>query len=56
MAHGDFKDLNRRTVSDKVLHNKVFNVLKNPKHNGYLPPLASVVYKFVDKTCSCGGV
>ena len=43
-------------VSDKVLHDKVFNVVKNPKHDGYLPAVASVVYKLVDKTCSCGVV
>ena len=31
MAYGDFKDLTRRTVSDKILHNKAVNVAKNPK-------------------------
>ena len=31
MAYGDFEDLNRRTASDKILHNKAFNVAKNPK-------------------------
>ena len=35
MAHGDFKDLLRRTASDKVLRNKVFNIAKNPKYDGY---------------------
>ena len=28
---GDFKDLNRITAVDKVLHNKAFNIAKNPK-------------------------
>ena len=32
MAHGDFKDLNRRTIANKVLHNKAFNIAKNPKY------------------------
>ena len=28
MAYGDFKDLARRTVSDKILHDKAFNIAK----------------------------
>ena len=35
MAYGDFKDLNRRTVADKVLNDKAFNIAKNLKHGGY---------------------
>ena len=35
MAYGDFKDLARRTASDKVLRNKAFNIAKNPKYDGY---------------------
>ena len=38
MAYGDFKDLPRKTASDKVLHDK------NPNHDGYQRGLASVVY------------
>ena len=34
MAYGDFKDLPRRTASDKVLHDKEFNISKNPKYVG----------------------
>ena len=30
MAFGDFKDLTRRTASDKTLHDKAFNNGKNP--------------------------
>ena len=32
MAYGEFKDLTRRTVSDKILCNKAFNVAKNLKY------------------------
>ena len=32
-AYGDFKDFPRRPASDKVLHNKTFNMDKNPKHD-----------------------
>ena len=35
MAYGDFKDLTRRTASDKILHDKVFDVAKNTKYYGY---------------------
>ena len=46
MACGDFKDLARGTASDKILHDKAFNIAKNPKDDGYQRGLASVVYKF----------
>ena len=49
MAYGDFKDLKRRTHSDKVLKNKAFEISKNPRYNGYERELASMVYKFFDK-------
>ena len=32
MAYEDFKDLARRTASDKILRDKAFNVAKNPKY------------------------
>ena len=49
MAYGDFKDLTRRTASDKILRDKALNIAKNPKHDGYQRDLASMVYKLVDK-------
>ena len=48
-AYGDFKDLGRRTASDKVLRDKAFNIAKNAKYNRYQRGLASMVYKFFDK-------
>ena len=56
MAYGDFKDLKRRTVSDKVLRDKAFNIAKNPKYDGYQRGLASMVYKFFDKKSKGSGV
>ena len=56
MAYGDFKDLTRRTTSDKILHHKAFNIAKNPKYDGYQRGLASMVYKFFDKTASGSGI
>ena len=43
MAYGDFKDIARRTASDKVLRDKAFNIAKNPKYDGYQRGLASMV-------------
>ena len=49
MAYGDFKDLARRTASDKVLRDKAFNIAKNPKYDGYQGGITSMVDKFFDK-------
>ena len=44
MAYGDFKDLARRTASDKVLRHKTFNIAKkNPKYDRYQRKIASMV-------------
>ena len=49
MAYGDFKDIARRTASDKVLRDKAFNIAKNPKYDGYQSGRASMVYKLFDR-------
>ena len=54
MAYGDFKDLNRRTVDDKVLRDKAFNIAKNSKYDGYQRGIVSMGYKFFDKKTSAG--
>ena len=56
MAYGDFKDLTRRTASDKILRDKAFIIAKNPKYDGYQRGLASMVYKFFDKKSTGGSV
>ena len=50
MAYGNFKDLPKRTPSDKVLNDKALNIAKNTKYDGYQKGLASMVYKFFEKT------
>ena len=40
MAYGDFKDLARRTASDKILRDKASSIAKNPKYDGYKIGLA----------------
>ena len=41
MDYGDFKDLTRRAASDKVWHDKAFNIAKNPKFDEDQRGLAS---------------
>ena len=52
MAYEDFKDLTRRTASDKVLGDKAFSIAENPKYDGYQRDLPSMVYNFFDKKTS----
>ena len=47
-AYSDSKDLTKRTVADKILKNRAFNIAKDPKYDGYQRGLASMVYKFFD--------
>ena len=49
MACGDFKDLARRTASDKVLRDTAVNLPKNPKYDGYQRGFASMIYTFFEK-------
>ena len=56
MPFGDFKDLKRRTVSDKILRDKAFNIAKTPKYDGYQRELASMIYISFDKRSAGGGV
>ena len=49
MAYGDFKDLTSRTASDKILHDKAFNIAKKSKCDEYPRGYDPVVYKFFDK-------
>ena len=56
MAYEDFKDLARRTASDKVLRDKAFNIAKNSKYDRYQRGLASMVYKCFDKKWKGSGV
>ena len=49
MAHGDFKDLSKRTIADKLLRDKAFKIVSDRKYDGYQRELASMVYKLFDK-------
>ena len=54
-AYSDSKDLAKRTVTDKILKNKVFDIAKDPKYDGYQRGLASMAYKFFDSKVSGSG-
>ena len=50
MAYEDFKYLARRTASDKVVRDKAFDIVKNPKYSRYQSGLTSMVYNFLIKS------
>ena len=56
MIHGDFKDLTRRTASDKVLPDKIFNIAENQKYDRYHCEIASMIYIVFVKKASGGAV
>ena len=55
-AYSDSKDLTKRTVADKILRNRAFNIAKDKKYDGYQRGLTSMVYKFFDKKSAGSGV
>ena len=56
MVYGKSKYLTKRTKSDKVLRDKAFKIVSVPKYDDYQRALASMVYKFFDKSSSGRGV
>ena len=54
--YGNFKDLPRGTAKNKVLRDKLFNIVKNPKYDGHQCGIASKFYKAFDKETSGGAV
>ena len=50
MAYGDFKDLPRKTISNKVLCDKAFNIAKNPTYDGYQKVLLQWFKNFLIKS------
>ena len=56
MPYGKYKDLEKRTQSDKVLKNKAFTIANNPKFDEYQKGLTSMVYKIFDKKSKGSGI
>ena len=55
MVYGDFNYLNRGILADKLLHDKAFNIAKNPKYDGYQRGL-TMAYKSFDKKSFGSGI
>ena len=53
-GYSDSKDLSRRTISDKILKDRVFEIARNRNYDEYKKALASMVYKFYDKETGSG--
>ena len=49
MAYFAFKDQPIRAASDKVLHDKALDIVKNPKYDGYQRGNSPMIYKFFDE-------
>ena len=56
MPYGKYKDLTKRTHSDKFLRDKAFEIASNPKYDGYQRGLTSMVFKFFDKKSKGSGI
>ena len=50
----DAVDLAKRTVSDRILKDRAFEIAINPKYDGYQRGLAFMVYNFSDKKLEPG--
>ena len=49
MAYGNFKDLAKRAMADKILRDKAFKIVCDQKYEGYQRGLASMVINFLIK-------
>ena len=47
-VYSDSKDLTKKTIVDKNLKNRAFDIAKDPKYDGYQRGLAYMVYQFFD--------
>ena len=47
MAYGVFNDLARRTIFNRLLRDKGFNIAKNRKYDGHQRGVASMVYVMI---------
>ena len=54
-AYSDSKNLTKRTIADKILIDKAFNIAKDKKYDGYQRGLASMVYKLFNKKSAGSG-
>ena len=48
-AYSESKDLAKRTISEKILKDRAYEIARNRGYDGYQSALASMMYKFFDK-------
>ena len=53
-AYSDSKDLAKRTILDKVLKEKAYEIAINPKYDRYQRGLASMLHNFFNKKTASG--
>ena len=56
MAYQNFNHLIKKSASDKILHDKAFNISKSLIYDAYQHRLASLVCKSFDKKASGGAI
>ena len=56
MAYQNFNHLIKKSASDKILHDKAFNISKSLIYDVYQHRLASLVCKSFDKKASGGAI
>ena len=53
-ANSDSKDLAKRTISDKILKERVYKIARNHDYDGFERALTSMVYRIFDKKKGSG--
>ena len=53
-AYSDSKDLAKRTVSEKILSDRAYEIVRSSGYDGYQRTLASIVQKYFDKKTGSG--
>ena len=53
-AYSDGKDLAKRTISDKILKDRDYEIARNCKYDGYQRALASMFYTLFDEKTGSG--
>ena len=52
--YSESKDLDKRTISDKILKDGAYEIGRNRNYDGYQRALASMVHEFFDKKAGLG--
>ena len=53
-AYSDSKDLAKKTISNKILKDRAYEIARNCQNDGYQTALAIMVYKSFDKKIVSG--